>query len=170
MDNNFKFVIGDIDEAVSIMRQASKRLIDSGKKMRDLQDLSFEKIGRPKDEYIVMYNSFEGAARAILSFEDKDFWHEIPINTSGFIHKLSVRRKYAKSGAAQKLMEYAEQICKNKGISALRLDCGPHRKSLVKFYEDMGLKLQNVKAISYKSKVIDTALYAKLWAMGIRNG
>jgi ribosomal protein S18 acetylase RimI-like enzyme len=161
MNNDFKFAVGNIDEAVSIMRQAAEWLIDSGKKMWDLQDLTFEKIGRPKDEYIVMYNSFESVACAILSFEDKDFWLEIPVNMSGFIHKLCVRRKYAKSGAAQKLIEYIEQICKNKGISVLRLDCDPHRKSLVKVYENIGFKLQEIKSISYKSKIIDAVLYIK---------
>ncbi|AKL98560.1 GNAT family N-acetyltransferase [Endomicrobium proavitum] len=156
---DYKFTTGNVQEALSIIREAAEWMKNTGKPMWLTEDLTFEKIAKPQDDYIVMWDGGESVAAVILSFEDRDFWLDIAVNFSGFIHKLSVRRKYAGTGAAKKIIEHAKQICKSKNINALRLDTDPHRTSLIKFYENLGFKFQQSKAISYKERKIEVGLY-----------
>jgi 2,3-bisphosphoglycerate-dependent phosphoglycerate mutase len=159
----FKCSIGDVDESISIMREAAQWLLDSGKPMWSLDELNKENLHNNPDEYLVMYDANGiGMATLLLSFEDTFFWPHIPPNTSGFIHKLAVRREFSGTGVAEKLVKYAETICADRGIYTLRLDCDSHRTGLCKFYERIGFDLVERKTISTKRLgIIDLAMYKK---------
>src|SRR5690349_854064 len=107
---------GNKKEAISIMQEASNWLIDTGQPMWDDKDLSFDALSNPPDEFWVMCNDNKSIASMILSYEDKFFWQDILPNTSGFIHKLSIRRNYASKGYAKLMVDYAKKICLNRGI------------------------------------------------------
>ena len=157
---NVEFTCGDKEEAINIMREAAQWLIDIGKPMWNLDDLSPDKIDNPPDEFIVMWVDGESVATMTLSFEDKFFWPNIALNTSGFIHKLSVRREYAGKGYAKILVEHAKKLCLIKKINCLRLDCDPHRKGLNEFYINCGFSLVELKTVTTKKLgKIDLAMY-----------
>ena len=96
----------------------------------------------------------------ILCFEDPFFWPDLEPNTSGFIHKLSVRRAYAGKGYAKQMIEHARDVCIRSGIHSLRLDCDPHREGLMKFYHDCGFSLMERKVLhTQKWGKIDLAMF-----------
>lgn len=157
---SIRFTCGDKEEAISVMREAAQWLIDIGKPMWDKEDISPEKLNNHPDEFLVMWDDNDSVAALILSFEDKFFWPDIPPNKSGFIHKLSVKRKYAGTGYAKMIIEYAKKICLNKGIIHLRLDCDSHRNGLIRFYNSCGFTLVDMKIINTKKwGKIDLAMY-----------
>jgi len=151
---------GNKEEAIHIMREAAQWLICVGKPMWDLDDVSMENLTNPPDEFHVMWDGQESIAAMILSFEDRFFWPHIPANTSGFIHKLAVRRKFAGKGYAKQMVEQAKKVCLATGIHSLRLDCDPHREGLLKLYHACGFKLVEIKKLTLpKLGTIDIALH-----------
>ncbi len=77
----------------------------------------------------------------ILQWYDALFWPELRKEDTGIIHKLAVSRKYQKQGYGIKLLKSAENICKNRGINTLRLNCGTARYGLRNFYESAGFQI-----------------------------
>ena len=159
--SSYKFTTGDIDESISIMREAAQWLNDKKEPMWSFDELNRDVLRNPAQEFIVMYgDNSESIATLLLSYEDNFFYPDIPRDTSGFIHKLAVRRKYAGKGLTNRLIEYAVSICKEKGIASIRLDCDPHRKKLCAFYESFGFELTDVKRINTRRLgEIDIAFY-----------
>jgi len=157
---SIRFTCGDKEEAIGVMREAARWLAGIGRPMWDEDDLSSDKLTNPADEFWVMWDDGKSIASMILCFEDKFFWPDIPPNTSGFIHKLSVRRRYASKGYAKMMVEHAKKICNNRGIKYLRLDCDPHREGLLRFYKSCGFTLVEMKTLdTEKLGVIDLAMF-----------
>ena len=157
----YKFTTGDVDESVLIMTEAAQWLIDTGEPMWSLDELSRNALRNPPHEFIVMYDADGNSiSTLLLSYEDKFFYPEIPPNTSGFIHKLAIRRKYAGKGLAKILIDYVKSVCKEKGIESIRLDCDPHRNKLCAFYESLGFGMTEIKRMNTRRMgEIDVALY-----------
>ena len=157
---NIHFTYGDREEAISIMQEAAQWLISVGQPMWNKYDLTVETLKNPANEYWVMWDDMQSVSAMTLSFEDTFFWPTVLPNTSGFIHKLSVRRKYASKGYSKMMVEHAIKICQEKGISHLRLDCDPHRPKLMQFYFSCGFNLLEIKQI-YTPKLgkIDLAMF-----------
>ena len=149
-NESLHYSTGDRSEALSIMREAAQWLIDVGKPLWDVDEFVPEKFSNPVDDFVVLWNGDEDIAAVILSFEDKFMWPEIQAGTSGFIHKLSVRRRYAGQSMAVELIGHVVQICKSKGLGALRLDCDANREGLRLLYERYGFTLKEVKTIHTK--------------------
>lgn len=155
-----RYTAGDVDESLSIMQEAAQWLIDTGRPMWHLKDLTREAIANPAEDFIVLWDGEQGVSTLTLSFADPYFWPDIPSGTSGFIHKLSVRRAYAGSGVAESIVKIAAEICKSKGIYELRLDCDPHRSGLCAFYEHIGFNRVQEKTIqTVRFGTIDLAYY-----------
>ena len=150
---------GQINDALLIMKEAAQWLIEINQPLWKLEDLVKEKItkGLSEENFIVGYINDEPAAAMILQWEDKLFWPNINKNQSGFIHKLSIKRKFAGQGLAKKLINYAETECKNKNINYLRLDCAADRPKLCNFYEQNGF----IKVDRRMVGVYDIAFYEK---------
>jgi len=157
---SIRITTGEKLEAINIMCEAAQWLIDIDKPMWDIDDLSVDKITDPSEQFYVMWDGNESIATMILSFEDKFFWPHIPVNTSGFIHKLSVKRKNAGKGYAKMMVEHAKKVCLAKSIKYLRLDCDPHREGLLKLYNSCGFTLVEMKQLNTpKLGIIDLAMY-----------
>jgi len=159
-----RFAAGDTDAALDIMREAAQWLVDAGKPMWRLEALTREKLANPAEEFHVLYVDGESAAAMLLSFEDRFFWPEVPAGASGFVHKLSVRRKFAGQGLAQRMLSHAAALCREKGVPMLRLDTDPHRPGLVALYERCGFRRVGVVKLDLRAQcegVIDVALYER---------
>lgn len=167
--DDYRFTTGDVEESLSIMREAAEWLIDIGEPMWTPDELTRDMLKNPAEEFTVMYDSGgNSVATMILSYHDPFFWADVPPDVSGFIHKLAVRRSYAGTGAAKKLVEYAVSVCERRGVGSIRLDCDPHRIGLCRFYEKCGFVLEETKTINTRRLgVIDVAMY-KLDILKIR--
>jgi ribosomal protein S18 acetylase RimI-like enzyme len=143
MDNRrISFNIGDVDEAISIIREAANWLIDTDKPLWELEELTREKLLKynNSDEFHVLKVNNVSAAAMILKWEDKLIWPNVKQGESGFIHKLSVRRIYSGTGISRKMIEHAIEECKKRNITFIRLDCAADREKLCSFYKDFGFK------------------------------
>ena len=143
MDNRrISFNIGDVDEAINIMREAVNWLVDTGQPLWKLEDLTKEKLlkDNKNNEFHVLKIDNVSAAAMILKWEDKLFWPNVKQGESGFIHKLSIRKKYSGTGISRNMIEHAIEECKKRNIALLRLDCAADRQKLCSFYENFGFK------------------------------
>lgn len=150
---------GQINDAILIMKEAAQWLIDINEPLWEIDDFDKKKItnGLTEENFVVGYINDGPAAAMILQWEDKFFWPNINKNQSGFIHKLSVKRKFAGQDLAKKLINYAEKECKNKNINYLRLDCAGDRPKLCSFYEKNGFYKVDRRMVG----IYDVAFYEK---------
>ena len=162
---SLQFTTGDIETALDIMREAAQWQIDQKKLLWGLHTLTRERLANPPEEYHVAWMDGESAACCLLSFEDSFFWPNIPAGTSGFVHKIAVRRKFAGQGLAAQVIDYAAQCCRAKGIPVLRLDTDVQRPKLCALYEGLGFRRVGavVKDLSKEgnSAALLVALYEK---------
>ncbi|MBB3175676.1 GNAT superfamily N-acetyltransferase [Variovorax sp. Sphag1AA] len=96
-----------------------------------------------------------------FELEDAHFWPEIQPGTSAFVHKLAVRRAWAKKGVSTELLSYARTRARQLGRGHLRLDCVADRQGLRNLYEDFGFTLHGVVQIgttSYARYQVSTAM------------
>lgn len=144
-NKRISFNIGDVDEAIDIMREAANWLIDTGQPLWELEDLTKEKLlkDNKNNDFHVLKIDDVGAAAMILKWEDKLFWPNVKQGESGFIHKLSIRRKYSGIGISKNMIEHAIEECKRRNIALLKLDCAADREKLCNFYENFGFKQIN---------------------------
>ena len=160
----YRVTQGEVSEALSIMGEAAQWLIRKGSPMWLPDDLIRERIQNPPEAFWVLRDGHIGVATLLLSFEDRFFWPEIPPGSSGFIHKLAVRRAYAGRGMAEVLIAHCVEVCRARNVHALRLDCDAHRQKLCDLYEKCGFTLRETR--SYRTKRlgdIEVALYELLF-------
>jgi len=157
------FTAGDVDAALSIMREAALWQLAQGTPLWQLENLTREKITNPAEEFVVAWADGESAACCLLSFEDKLFWPEVPAGTSGFVHKLAVRRAFAGTGVTTQLMAHAEELCRARGVSVLRLDTDLSRPKLCALYERAGFRRVGVRTLHSQAMgvTLDCAMYEK---------
>ena len=164
------FTTGDAETAIDIMREAAQWQIDRGSPLWSIETLSRARLSNPAEEFLVALVDGESVACCLLSFEDKLFWPDVPAGSSGFLHKLAVRRKFAGMGISTRLMEHAQELCREKGIPALRLDTDLHRPKLCAIYESLGFRRVGVRTMRLPQEGLgqcDVVLYEKALAMRI---
>ena len=105
-----KITQGNVAIAVDIMREAASWLIETGRPMWRLEDITEEKIlaGITKKNIYVGWVDDESAAAMILQWNDPFFWPQAK-DDSGFIHKLSVRRRFAGTDVSSQMIEWAKE-------------------------------------------------------------
>jgi GNAT superfamily N-acetyltransferase len=86
-----------------------------------------------------------------LELEDAHFWPEILPGTSAFVHKLAVRRAWAKKEISIALLSYARARAQALGRAHLRLDCVADRHGLRDLYVGFGFALHSVVEIGASS-------------------
>jgi ribosomal protein S18 acetylase RimI-like enzyme len=159
-DSNIKITQGNKKEAVKIMQEAALWLIASSKKMWSVEEVSYDNLQYPNNDFVVLWKGNISVASMILTFEDDYIWTEAKSKTSGIIHKLSVKRDFAGMGYSEKLIEYAKKKCSDSNLQYLRLDCDANRKKLCAFYERNGFSLFKIKKFNSKRLgFIKCALY-----------
>ncbi len=162
MDETLTFTSKNKAEALSVMRESAQWLINSGKPLWRLEDLSEHNLQYETCEFYVVWLGNESVGAFILDFDGGFIWQYSP-ESAGYIHKLSVRRKFAGKGYSKILIEYAADICRKRcNIKYLRLDCDLHRKKLCRLYESCGFELAGTKSFNTeKFGRIGCALYQK---------
>lgn len=157
MLNDFKVCKGDVDSAIRIMQEVAEWCEKTGRSMWRIDMLSRDILlqGLQAENFYVGKVGNDNAATMILQWQDSLFWPQINKDDSGFIHKLCVRRIYSGQGLSGKMVAYAIEECKKKGIKYLRLDTGWRRRKLCNLYESLGFVKVGKKTIDD----MDYALY-----------
>lgn len=149
MTEHFKVVAGEVDNAISILREVAQWCEDNKMNMWKLSDLTeaLLLVGVSSESFCVGKIGEENTCSMILQWYDPLFWPDAKENEAGYIHKLCVRRKYSGIGLSGKMVEYAVAECKKRGIKYLRLDTGWTRESLCKLYESFGFRKVGKKVL-----------------------
>ncbi len=140
MLKDFVFCQGEVDNAISTLREVAKWCEVTGKNMWTVEDLTKEELmqGLTEENFYVGKVGNSVISSMILQWHDQLFWPEIKHDESGFIHKLCVRREYSGLGVSKLMIEQAIEECKKRGIHTIRLDTGWNRLKLHELYESLG--------------------------------
>ena len=111
-----------------------------GQEMWRIEQVSTERVLKEysPEEMFLGYLDGIPAATMVLQEVDDLFWPFVTQSESLFLHKLSIRRKFAKSGVAGSMITWAKSEAKNRHKRYLRLDCAADRPKLCRFYESQG--------------------------------
>lgn len=132
--------------AVVILREVGQWLTDNRQELWQVDTLTLDNL---LDDYttgnlFVMYAQEEQETEAhpaavfILQWKDPLFWPGVPDNTSGFIHKLAIRRMYAGQNLFKAILDFCRNECLDRSIHQLQLETDATRPKLMQFYERYG--------------------------------
>ncbi len=134
-----RIACGDRAAFLSLLRGAAKWLEDSGRGMWPPEEIAPEAFAHLPDEaFVVAYDADRPVGAMTLTFADPLFWPDVPAGRSGYIHKLCIDRAYAGQALPEALLAFAEALCRQRGIPALRLDTGADREKLRALYARLG--------------------------------
>jgi GNAT superfamily N-acetyltransferase len=82
----------------------------------------------------------DGEVAGVVKFqlEDREFWPDVPQTESAFVHRLAVRRRFARRGISSALLSWAVERARSLRRDYLRLDCEVSRPKLRAVYERFG--------------------------------
>lgn len=132
--------LNQMEEFSSILTEAAEWLRSKGEEMWTTEQVSAQSLFSEyaPDDMFLGYLDGVPAATMILQEDDDLFWPSTPKGESLFLHKLSVRRRFADSGLAVEMLNCAKLEAKRRGKNFLRLDCAADREKLCRFYESQG--------------------------------
>ena len=128
--------------ASEILTEAACWLIERGEPLWRPEDLRAELL-RPLVETGSLHLARDGdetVGTIVLQWDDRLFWPDLPAAESAFIHRLAVRRRWAGSGVAAAVMDWAALRAREAGRSWLRLDCSARHEGLARYYEAAGFE------------------------------
>lgn len=134
--------------ALTVLREVGQWLVDSGQELWQIDTLTQENL---LDEYTtgnlyVLYADREDGSEPepagvfILQWEDPLYWPDVPANTSGFIHKLAIRRAFGGQNLFAAIIDFCRTECLQRGIKILQLETDATRPKLMQFYERYGFQ------------------------------
>jgi GNAT superfamily N-acetyltransferase len=136
----------DAPVIASVLQEAARWLADGGRALWSGADIGHERV--MQDTVAGLFHVARDGEQIVgvmkFELEDAYFWPEILPGTSAFIHKLAIRRAWAKKGVSIALLAYARARAQQLERAYLRLDCVADRQGLRKLYEDFGFALHSV--------------------------
>ena len=140
--------LDDLDQVAAILLEAAEYLMSIGQPLWEYKDIASSRI---KDDiaeglFFIAYLDGEAAGTMKYQLEDEIFWRDIPKGTSGFVHKLCLKRDAASTGLSAQMLQWAKDHTRELGRDYLRLDCDI-RPKLCNFYECNGFKKHSERQI-----------------------
>lgn len=139
----------DAPVIAAVLQEAAQWLAGDGRPLWSAAEIGPERVQRDTSAAL-FHIAREGEQTAgVMKFELEDayFWPEVLPGTSAYIHKLAVRRAWAKKGVSTQLLSYARNRAQHLGRAHLRLDCVADRRGLRILYESFGFALHSVVQI-----------------------
>jgi len=133
----------------SVLQEAAEWLAGDGRPLWSAAEIGRERVLRDVSEGLFHVARQDEHLAGVMKFELEDayFWPEVLPGTSAFVHKLAVRRAWAKMAVSTALLSYARTRAEQLGRAHLRLDCVADREGLRKLYEGFGFTLHSVVPI-----------------------
>ena len=136
-----RFCEGSLEDGARIIRAVAADLRERGIPLWNGAVLSAESLcGQNGSKMITGYIGDAPVAAMILSDYDPDFWPNIPIGESTFVHKLAVLPSFQGKGLAHEMLDRAALMSLALGIHVTRLDCAADRPKLCAVYERAGYR------------------------------
>ncbi|MFC1737136.1 GNAT family N-acetyltransferase [Candidatus Hydrogenedentota bacterium] len=134
-----KAEMSDVEIVSSILSEAALYLESIEQPLWKCDELMPGKISDDigRGEYYIAYHDGEPVGTLKYQLEDKLFWPEIPEGTSGFVHRVAIRRRVASKGVSRQMLEWAKEHTREIERQYLRLDCAI-RPKLCNVYERNG--------------------------------
>jgi GNAT superfamily N-acetyltransferase len=128
--------------AIAILREVAQWLADRDETLWNAHDLTADNLVNEftRNNLIVLYVDDEPAATFILQWLSPLYWPDADPGTSGFIHKLAIRRSFAGQNLFADVVSYCRTECQKRGISLLQLETDATRPKLMQFYERYGFR------------------------------
>lgn len=141
--------LSDAPMIAAVLHEAAQWLASDGRKLWSAVEICPERVQRDTGAGLFHVAREDGQLAGVMKFELEDayFWPEVLPGTSAFVHKLAVRRAWAKKGVSTELLSYALALARQLGRSHLRLDCVADRQGLRRLYEGFGFALHSVVEI-----------------------
>lgn len=143
-------VVQDTDKAISVLHDVGQWMEDSGMnpskwwKPENLNKEVLLKYAKPEEFYVGLVDGEPAAAEILQTSQDAQDWQEIDKGKSVkalYVHWLCVDRKFAGQGLPGKMIDFAKDFAREKGVNLIRVDTNADEKKLRKIYEDLGFKL-----------------------------
>lgn len=136
----------------AVLQEAAEWLAGDGRALWSAADIGHERVLRDVSRGLFHVARQGEHVAGVMKFELEDvhFWPEVLAGTSAFVHKLAVRRAWAKKGVSTEL-SYARTRAQELGRAHLRLDCVADRQGLRSLYESFGFELHSVVKIGATS-------------------
>jgi len=136
------------DLAIEILREVGQWLVDTDRELWVIEGLTLENLiddFTRKGLYVMYADRNDGtapepAAVFILQWEDPLYWPGVPANTSGFIHKLAIRRAFGGQNLFAAIIDFCQKQCQAKGVHSIQLETDAERPKLMQFYERHGFR------------------------------
>lgn len=124
----------------SILREGALWLEEQGIPMWNKRQISAEQLSANYSlhELFIGFVHNEPVAAMILQQSDSLLWPEDKSHIALYLHKLCVRRAFAKQGLSNQMLHWAKARATALGKTRLRLDCAADRPKLRKLYEEAG--------------------------------
>ena len=144
----FSFRNDQPDIAIRVLREVGQWLVDNDRRLWNVEALTTDNLldEHTTNNLYVMYadrqdgGDPEPAGAFILQWEDPHYWPDVPPNTSGFIHKLAIRRSFAGQNLFAAIVHFCREECLGRGIQTLQLETDATRPKLMQFYEQYGFQ------------------------------
>lgn len=140
----------DMDLAISVMRDAGKWMLETGKnpsKWWQLQNLNRDFLlqhAKEDEFYVCLVDGTPAAAEILQLSQDVKEWQTIDKDNPQralHIHWLCVARELAGRGLPKVMVDYAAQKAKEQNVTLLRIDTNADEMKLRKIYESLGFQL-----------------------------
>lgn len=92
----------------------------------------------------VAYINDEPAGMFTMQDEDPAYWKERNDSSFGYLHRLTVRRRYSGAGIGEHLLRTAENLVEKLGKRGLRLDCTADNPKLNIVYQKQGYRFMGI--------------------------
>ncbi|MGH9689097.1 MAG: GNAT family N-acetyltransferase [Candidatus Acidiferrales bacterium] len=140
--------LSDVEGVVAVLREAAQWLADGGIPLWTPQSFTPESLRThiERAEVVIAECLKEIVAVALRLWEDPVIWPDRKPGEAGYIHKLSVKRSYARQGLSERLVAWIAQDAQLNHRRYLRLDCAP-RPALVSLYGRLGFRRVDERTI-----------------------
>jgi GNAT superfamily N-acetyltransferase len=141
---------GEDTKAVSeILLEAASWLRQQNTPMWRDNEFAPEAIDADAVSGLFFIGRVDGQSAGVIKFqlEDSLFWPDVPEGESAFVHRLAVRRRFARGVVSTPLLSWAVERTRDLGRSYLRLDCEASRLKLRAVYERFGFRHHSDKHV-----------------------
>ncbi|MCP3018845.1 GNAT family N-acetyltransferase [Cupriavidus basilensis] len=137
--------VDDAETVASVLQEAAQWLANTGRPLWIPSEVSYERVLRDTQagSFFAARDGDDVIGVMRFELEDPFFWPEVEAGTSAFVHKLAVRRSWAKRGVSTALLTFARERARSLRRQHLRLDCLADRPELRAIYERFGFALHS---------------------------
>lgn len=159
-------IVNDMDQAISLMKQAGRWLISSRKHVSkwwhpdNLHKEFLRQYISPDEFYVALVNGVPACAAAFQFSQKNQDWTAVDGDNPKralYVHWLCVARAFAGRGMPRAMIDFAAQKAKDQKVSLLRVDTNAEEEKLYRIYESLGFVKEAVTDEGYRK----SALYQK---------